>query len=123
MNLEQSFQTFAQLLEQGKTLEAIEQFYAEDATQYENHKLLLQGKSALHAHESQNLGKVKDLTITLSHVVLDAEKAKVWGEMQNDFISIKQGRLRLREAFFQQWKSGKIKEQRFYYAGIEKIED
>lgn len=114
-----AFEIFSQLASQGKTLEAIEQFYANNIVQVENHTQLLEGKDFLYKHEKANLSKVSGLTMEFKQVVIDEDKGIVWGELHNHFTSKKHGPMLLREAFYQEWQEGKITLQKFYYHKVE----
>jgi len=111
--------SFLDLLEQGKSLKAIEIFYAEEAVQYENYKLLLTGKAKLYAHEQMSIKNVNSFRIKCDNVVVDEKREMVWGEMKIEMDHKKIGKKKMTEAFFQKWSEGKIVEQKFYYKGFQ----
>lgn len=112
------FQEYARLLGENANLEIIDRFYAEDIAQYENMVLAFTNKIALRKYEEEALKKVNDLRISIRNVVMDEKRQIVWGEMTNEFEDKQKVKRKIIEAFFQQWKDGKIVEQRFYYKGL-----
>ena len=120
MQLKDQFQAFVDLLNQGKSIVAIERFFEEDIQQYENNNLSISGKTKALEIEQQNLDRVHDFKVEFRNVGIDEDKGFVWGEMILSFTSIKSGAMRLEEAFFQQWNNGKIKTQKFFYKEIVK---
>ena len=118
-DLKTNFDSFMQLITGGKTLEAIEQFFDNNIKQYENTAPPVIGKQKLWDMEKKNLEGVNSLNIQVVREVIDEEKGIVWGEMYIQFESKKMGLLNLNEAFFQQWKNGKITEQKFFYKEIQ----
>ena len=119
LNLEKSFTSFAHLASQGKTLEAMQQYYADNYAQFENFGEPVSGKAFWLAHETKNLAQVNSVTLEYNNLVFDEVNGKVWGELINKFDSKKHGPMILKEAFFQQWDKDKIILQKFYYNKIE----
>ena len=118
--LKDNFTTFEELAAKGKTLEAIDRFYADSYSQFENNEAPIVGKSANREKEEQNIAGVHNFSIAFDKVVIDEAQQIVWGKMEIRFDSKKFGPLKMTEAFFQQWEGDKIVEQRFYYKEIEK---
>ncbi len=114
--LKQNFLCFQALIEQGKTLEAIEEWYAEEIVQIENTDEPIRGKNVLRQYEEANLAGVKSLNIKVFSVVIDEVQGLVWGEMGIRFDSKKSGPQQLNEAFIQRWEKGQIIHQQFYYS-------
>ncbi|WP_428654917.1 hypothetical protein [Runella sp.] len=119
--LKQNFSRFQTLIEQGKTLEAIDEWYAEEIIQIENTDEPIQGKDVLRQYEAANLEGVNSLNIKVVSVVIDTGKGLVAGELDIVFDSKKRGPQRLREAFVQRWQNDQIIHQRFYYKGFEPV--
>lgn len=118
--LKERFAEFAKLTEASQTLKAIDKFYADEYAQYENNEAPLIGKTANRAKEVENIAGVHNFTIQFDKVVIDETQQIVWGKMDIRLDNKKFGPLKMTEAFFQQWKEGKLVEQRFYYKEIQK---
>lgn len=119
--LKENFLRFQSLMEQGKTLEAIDEWYAEEIEQIENTDEPIRGKDVLRQYETANLAGVNSLNIKVVSVVIDEAQGLAAGEMDIVFDSKKRGPQRLREAFVQRWKNDQIIHQRFYYKGFEPV--
>lgn len=113
-----AFARFRELVEQNLTVEAIDEFYADDIEQVENHGEAIKGKAKLRAHEVKNLAGVNSLSTQFNNVVMDEKRGVVMGEMLIHFDSKKDGKKRLEEAFLQHWKNNQITYVRYYYGGI-----
>ncbi len=118
MDLEITFGAYSRLLEEGKYLEVIEQFYADDIEQVENYDLPIKGKESLHQQEKKNLASVHSVHGRITSYAINKEKGIVAGEMFFIFESKNSGKKKLEEAFVQRWVDGKIIHQRFYYKGF-----
>lgn len=90
--LKQNFLRFQTLIEQGKTLEAIEEWYAEEIVQIENTNEPIRGKDVLRQYEAANLAGVNSLSIKVVTVVIDEMQGLVLGEMEIKFDSKKAAR-------------------------------
>ena len=66
---------------------------------------------------------LKNQTFKINNVVLDEATGKVWGEMIMKFQYKDGPESVLKEAFYQEWENGKIKLIKFYYYGIEELEE
>ena len=119
MLLKSTIKTFQTLLKQGKTLDAIEQFYDETVQVQENSDSPRIGKTLALTHERENLKRINWMTIEFKSTVMDTKQGLVLGEMQIDFENLKRDKKRLNEAFVQHWKDGKVVFERYYYNGFE----
>ena len=119
MSIKNEFEGFANLIKQGKTLEAIDRYFDDNVIQREN-GTTIEGKLKLRHDEEIKLGRVTSLGIEVRDVVIEEVRQMVWGEMSLTFNSKTAGLLKLNEAFYQKWKDGKVLEQRFYYKQVEK---
>ena len=98
----------------GKFVEAIERFYAEDATMQENQGTVRSGLQTLVENERNVLRVVPDIHLeTVGSYVVDGDRAAVnWIFRYTD----PRGRqVRLDELAYQEWRDGKIVRERFYY--------
>ena len=103
-----------ELARQGKFLEAIERFYASDATMQENLDPPRVGLPALLDNERNVLARVPDIHVkNVGWVMVDGDKSAinwVFGYTRPDGAKIE-----LDEIAYQEWKDGKIVRERFYY--------
>ena len=115
MDLEKRFDHFAELITAGKTLEAIEQYFAADIEQVENNAPPVRGIEKAIEMEKVNLSKVDNFTIAIPLRVVDPTNGIVMGEMDIGVLYKNGKEINFREAFLQRWRDGKIIYQRFYY--------
>ena len=102
------------LAEAGKFLEAIEHYYAPDATMQENRKPPRVGLTALLENERRVLASFKEIRVNraVSFLVDGNRSAINW---VYEFID-HEGRSYLRdEVAYQVWQDGKIIQERFFY--------
>jgi sulfate adenylyltransferase subunit 1 len=106
---------FQNLISSGKTIEAIEKYYADSVQLQENNDAPRVGKTLAIAHEKGNMERVKYFKINIKSSVLDETQGLVMGEMHIDFETLKGVKIEMNEAFVQRWENGKIIFERFYY--------
>ncbi len=114
MSIRESVQQLIALVERGEFLEAIERFYAEDATMQENGDPPRVGLPALLANERQALANVQ--TWHVKHAesyVVDGDRSAIhWLFDMSDAA----GKHRtFDEIAWQEWRDGKIIHERFFY--------
>jgi hypothetical protein len=110
----QTVESFVRLIEEGKTLESMQRYYAENASVRENMAAPRQGKPALIRHEENALAAVKSMKATCLRPILIAENVVVlrWiFEIEN----LQNKRVRLEELAYQQWSGEHIVEEQFFY--------
>jgi sulfate adenylyltransferase subunit 1 len=108
---------FQNLISAGKTLEAIEKYYADNVHLQENNDTPRVGKTLALAHEKGNMERVKYFKINIKSSVSDETQGLVMGEMHIDFETLKGEKVEMNEAFVQKWENGKIVFEKFYYKG------
>ena len=102
------------LAEQGRFLEAIEQFYAEAATMQENSNPPRVGLPALLENERKVLARAKEVRVKRAHSFLvDGDRAAIHWEFE--FIDFEGRSRRVDEIAYQLWRDGKIIRERFFY--------
>jgi hypothetical protein len=114
-NITEAVATLIAMVEQQQFLEAIERFYAEDATMQENSTPPRIGLQALLDGERYALAhRLKDIHVckAVSHVLSGDRAAINWVFEYTDYEG---NRCRLDEIAYQLWKDGKIVEERFFY--------
>jgi hypothetical protein len=118
MKVANTSEQFFQLLRAGKTLDAIEQFYDDNAEQTENAETAIKGKTVLRKREQENISRVKWFSIEIPGYVVNEQAGSVMGEMRIKFENTEGRQKLLEQTFVQKWKNGKLTEQRFYYNAI-----
>ena len=107
-------QAFVTAVEAGRYVEAIRDFYTEDATMQENLGVTREGRDALVAHEEAVLKGVKSIaTRPGSTFAIDGDRVIVRWVFD---IEDGQGRRHaLDELAYQTWRGDRIASERFYY--------
>jgi SnoaL-like domain len=114
MSTSENVKALIALVEQGKFLEAIERFYAPEATMQENLGPVRAGLPALLENERQVLARVVEIRLErVGAVVIDGDRVAInWVFL----MTFAPGRtMRLDEIAYQVWEKGKIVKERFYY--------
>ena len=109
-----TLQAFLDMVIAGQHAEAIEEFYAEDATMQENLGATRYGRANLVAHERATLARFKSVKTTLVPPVF-AEGDFVVIHWIFEFLRANGGVVRIEELAHQRWKGEKIAQERFYY--------
>jgi len=102
------------LVEQGKYVEAIEQFYAEDASMQENNQPPRKGRAALVTHERGVMASYRSIrTLPVETLLVDGDHVVIRWVFE---FTRKDGKvLRLEEVALQRWRGEKVMEERFFY--------
>ena len=103
------------MAEQGKFLEAIREFYAEDATTQENNQPPRVGLAALLENERRVLASLKEIRVNRADsFIVDGDRSAInWVYL---FIDARGREIRRNEMAYQVWRNGKIIRERFFYA-------
>ncbi len=110
----QTVESFVTLVENGRTVEAMERFYAENATMQENAAPPRVGKSALITHEEAALASKASLKATCVRPIF----------VSGDFVVIrwifeiedKKGKtVRFEELAHQRWEGNLVAQEQFFY--------
>ncbi len=110
--------SFVRLIEEGRTVESMQRYYAEDALVRENMNPPRLGKPALIKHEEDALASIKSLKARCVRPVFIAEDLVVirWIfeiEDKNDRI------VQLEELAYQRWNEDQIVEEQFFYDPVQ----
>lgn len=111
----ETVEAFVAVVESNRHAEAIEQFYAEDASMQENlNTPPRQGRDTLVAHERAVLARAKTVqTECVRPVLIEGDTVVIHWIFQFEF---KDGsRRRIEELAHQTWKGDKVWRERFYY--------
>jgi ketosteroid isomerase-like protein len=107
-------QAFVAMVEAGEYVEAIRQFYTDDATMQENLGITRTGRDALAAHEAATLDSVRSITTRPgSTYAIDGDRAIV--RWVFDIVQADGRRFTLDELAYQTWRGDRIAVERFYY--------
>jgi ketosteroid isomerase-like protein len=107
-------ETFVQLVEASQTVEAMQRFYADDATMRENMDAPRTGKAALIQHEEDALATIQTLKARCVRPILISGDVVVirWVFQIED----KQGKtMRFEELAYQRWQGELMVEEQFFY--------
>ena len=114
MSTSEGIKALIALVEQGKFLEALERFYAPDATMQENLNPARAGLPALLENERQVLARVPDIHLErVDSLVVQGDRAAI--NWVFAFTDANGRKFRLDEIAYQVWHDGKIVKERFYY--------
>jgi len=107
-------QSFIALVVQGKYVEAIQEFYTEDASMQENQEPPRKGIQLLVAGEEKALAAFKEIrTVAAKSFLIDGDRVAInwlFEIVTHDGRSFRQD-----EIAWQLWRGDKIVEEQFYY--------
>jgi hypothetical protein len=105
---------FARTVEAGRYLEAIERYYAPEASMRENGAEPRRGLAALIENEKGVLARFQSIKASrLGPTLVDGDHVAIpWAF---DFALPGGGSLRLEEIAWQRWEGDKVAEERFFY--------
>ncbi|WP_211453584.1 nuclear transport factor 2 family protein [Collimonas antrihumi] len=107
-------ESFIALVVQGKYVEAIREFYAEDASMQENQEPPRKGMQLLVAGEEKALAACKEIrTLAAKSFLIDGDRVAInwlFEIVAHDGRSFRQD-----EIAWQLWRGDKIVEEQFYY--------
>jgi len=106
-------QAFVAMVEAGDYVEAIRQFYTDDATMQENLGIIRTGRDALLAAEDIVLKTVQITTRPGTVFTVDGDRAAV--NWVFDIVLADGRKYPLDEVAWQHWRGDRIAQERFYY--------
>jgi len=104
------------LMLQGKAMEAFEKYYAEDVVMQENENPPTVGKDANRDRELAFFGGITEFRGAVVLQVAVGENVSMV-ESGMDYTHKDYGTRKYKQVAVQQWKDGKIVNEKFYYAG------
>ena len=114
-NLRHSVDTLNTMIQQGRIMDAMRQFYAGDVVMAENDQAPTVGLAANLEREQQFVDNTQWHGLELKDVVIDGDRAMVRWWL--DFTNSNYGqRLAFTQVAYQRWQDGKIVEEKFYYS-------
>lgn len=106
-------------IHEGRILEAIDRFYAEDVVMQENGNEPTRGRAANRIREQQFLDQVKQwnrFDVKARAVsALDDRTAVAFVESAADFVTTDDTHVVMEQVAVQRWRDGRIVHERFYY--------
>lgn len=117
--LEASVRAFAELLSQGRSLDAMQRFYAPDVTVFENRELSRAGKAQCLESERAALARQPEPPrYKLGKLAVNDADGYAFVESVLRFSAADGRPMRLEQIAVQTWEKGLIVEERFYYEGV-----
>jgi len=117
--LEPLVREFAELLSKGRSLDAMERFYAPEVSVFENRELARAGKAKCLQYERDALASQPDAPrFKLSKLAVNENTGYAFLEYVVRFRSADGRPMRLEEVAVQTWENGQIVQERFYYEGV-----
>lgn len=105
---------FISLVEAGKYVEAIERYYAADASMQENNTPPRVGREALVAHERNVVASFKSIrTLPVETFLMDGDRVVIHWVFE--FTRPDGKLLRMEEVALQRWRGEQVMEERFFY--------
>ena len=118
-DLRRRLDEFIGLVESGRSIEAMQRFYAEDVMMFENRELSRAGREACITYETEHLAKNGQPQLKATKRAADSHTGVSFIEWVVQFRSPTSGRpIRLEEVAVQKWAGSEIIEERFYYEGV-----
>jgi len=118
-DLRRRLDEFIGLVESGRSIEAMQRFYAEDVMMFENRELSRAGREACIAYEMEQVEKSGRPQLKATKRAADSHTGVSFIEWVVQFRSPASGRpIRLEEVAVQKWSGSEIIEERFYYEGV-----
>ena len=106
-------EALVQLVEQGRWLEAFEEFYAEDVVMQENLELPTVGKAAAREKEERFVGAIRSHETRAASVIVDGDRVAIHWNAEYTFTD--GSRMRFDQIAHQLWRDGRIVHERFFY--------
>jgi ketosteroid isomerase-like protein len=117
--LEPLVREFAELLGKGRSLDAMERFYAPEVSVFENRELARAGKAQCLQYEREALASQPDAPrFKLGKLAVNESTGHAFLEYVVRFHSAQGRPMRLEEVAVQTWEHGRIVQERFYYEGV-----
>jgi ketosteroid isomerase-like protein len=119
MPLREHVQELISLVEAGRSVDAIDRFYADDVVVFENHELARAGRVACLAFERDAVARLLEPAHSRAlALACDEPTARAFIEWQIRFRTADGRWMRMEEVAVQRWSGDRIVEERFYYEGV-----
>lgn len=115
MNYKEKATDIYEKMQQGKLLEAFDQYYADSVIMTEP-RGTRKGKKSCRAYEEQFLESVKEFHgMDITNIGSDEENGVTFVESAMDLTFKEGGRVTMEQVAVQQWEGNQIVHERFYY--------
>ena len=104
------------LILEGKALDAFEQYYHDDVVMQESNNPAVEGKEANRKREEEFFSSITDFRSAKVLKVAIGEENTTMVEWHMDYTHKDWGDMNVTQVAVQEWESGKIKKEKFYYA-------
>jgi len=116
MSLEESLKGYFDLLNQGKSMDAFEKYYADDIIMQEPGEEPRVGKEANRKFELEYIAGIEEMHgAEIKNVAINDETGVVFIQAWMDATFKGYGRMQMEEVQVQTWKNGQIIQERFFY--------
>jgi ketosteroid isomerase-like protein len=116
MSLQQRVNELVSYIQQGKILEAVQEFYSDDAAMQENNHPPTVGKAANLEREKTFLAYVKQWkSFNIRAVGIDEARGIVLMQSDFEFDAVDGTTVKYDQVSVQQWKDGHVVHEKFYY--------
>ena len=116
MSLEESLKGYFDLLNQGKSMDAFEKYYADDIIMQEPGEDPRVGKEANRKFELEYIAGIEEMHgAEIKNVAINDETGVVFIQAWMDATLKGYGRMQMEEVQVQTWKNGQISQERFFY--------
>ena len=106
-------QDLVALVEQGRIIEAIEEFYADDVVMQESNGTATAGKAANLERERAFFGSITDARTRALDVAVDGDRAAI--NWLFEYTGADGRRYRMDQVALQRWQDDRVVHERFYY--------
>jgi hypothetical protein len=118
-SLEEDVRAYARLLAEGRSLEALERYYAPEVAVFENRELARAGKAfCLESERNALLRQPEPPRHKLSKLAVNEADGHAFLESVVRFSAADGRPMRLEQVSVQTWERGLIVAERFYYEGV-----
>ena len=116
MKLEESLKGYFDLLNQGKSMDAFEKYYADDIIMHEPGEEPRVGKEANRKFELEYIAGIEEMHgAEIKNVAINDETGVVFIQAWMDATLKGYGRMQMEEVQVQTWRDGQIVQERFFY--------
>jgi ketosteroid isomerase-like protein len=113
---EDDVRAFVALVAAGRSVEAIDRFYADDVELYENYAAPRVGKAFNRSWEQRNLASLAEPPRVVARAVTwNAAERVSMVEWEIRFVPKGRSPMRVEEVAVQRWRDGRIVSERFFY--------
>lgn len=114
MNFRERVNSQIKLLNEGKPLEAIDEFFSENIEMFDNDNLFAKGKVQSRAKQEPFINSAKSISGKITDVLIDESKEICIYRNRSTFINSIDEEVEIDGLCWQSWKEGYVAEERYY---------